>query len=213
MIKTFEPNIKGNDYVVGDIHGCFDLLKEKLSEISFNSDADRLFAVGDLVDRGNNSAECVKWLNKSWFHSVLGNHEQMAIDYVNGQLDEYNYYRNGGAWLIKSIDDEKRCFAELFKQLPIAIEIETDDGLVGLIHADCPVHDWNLLKDNLEKHKEYCLWSCETMRNGRDTPIANISRIYHGHTANDEMSVERICNQIFIDTGAVFGGDLTILKI
>lgn len=212
MIKTFEPNIKGNDYVVGDIHGCFDLLKEKLSEISFNSDADRLFAVGDLVDRGNNSAECVKWLNKSWFHSVLGNHEQMVIDYVENKLDEYSYYCNGGEWLIRDFDS-RFAYTEIFKKLPIAIEIETDNGLIGIIHADCPVHDWNLLKDNLEKHKEYCLWSRETMRNGRDTPIANVSRIYHGHTSNDEMSVERICNQIFIDTGAVFGGDLTILKI
>lgn len=212
MIKHFNLNTKGNDYVVGDIHGCFDLLKEKLNEISFNPTVDRLFAVGDLVDRGNNSAECVKWLDKPWFHSVLGNHEQMLIDYVENRLDEYSYYCNGGEWLICDFDS-RFAYAELFKQLPIAIEIETGNGLVGIIHADCPVHDWKLLESNLEKHKDFCLWSRETMSNGRDTPVLNVSKIYHGHTSNDEMSIKRICNQIFIDTGAVFGGDLTILKI
>ncbi len=212
MLKHFKKNNRGNDYVVGDIHGCFDLLEEKLNEIDFNSATDRLFAVGDLVDRGSQSSECVTCLGKSWFNSVLGNHEQMLIDYVEDKLDAYSYYRNGGAWLIDDYDN-RWAYAELFKQLPIAIEIETDNGLVGLIHADCPVHDWNNLADTIEKNKEYCLWSRETMSNGRDTPVLNVSKIYHGHTFNESMTVEKICNQVFIDTGAVFGGSLTVMRI
>ena len=212
MIKTFELNTQGHDYIVGDIHGCFSLLRQKLNNINFNPEIDRLFAVGDLIDRGSESHECVKWLDKPWFHSVLGNHEQMVIDYVENKLDEHSYYYNGGEWLIRDFDN-RFAYAELFKQLPIAIEIETDNGLVGIIHADCPVHDWKLLESNLKNHIAYCLWSRETMSNGRDTPIANVSKVYHGHTVSENFSVEKICNQIFIDTGAVFGGDLTILKL
>ena len=82
-IKHFTKNNDGDDYVIGDVHGCFTLLAKKLSEIGFNQNKDRLFSVGDLVDRGAESQQVLEWLNKPWFYSVLGNHEQMAIDCVN----------------------------------------------------------------------------------------------------------------------------------
>jgi serine/threonine protein phosphatase 1 len=60
MIKKFELNEKGRDFVVGDIHGCFDLLSNNLKEIGFDESVDRLFSVGDLVDRGKQSEDCIK---------------------------------------------------------------------------------------------------------------------------------------------------------
>ena len=64
MIKRFELNNKGRDYVVGDIHGCFSLLSKELYEIGFDEKTDRLFSVGDLVDRGTESHLAVEWLKK-----------------------------------------------------------------------------------------------------------------------------------------------------
>lgn len=72
MLKQFIINKTGTDYVVGDIHGCFSLLQAKLDEIGFDPTKDRLFSVGDLVDRGTESDKVLEWLSKPWFHAVCG---------------------------------------------------------------------------------------------------------------------------------------------
>lgn len=51
-IETFGVNTIGIDYVLGDIHGRFDLVYENLNNVGFNVETDRLFCVGDLIDRG-----------------------------------------------------------------------------------------------------------------------------------------------------------------
>jgi bis(5'-nucleosyl)-tetraphosphatase (symmetrical) len=43
------------DYAIGDVQGCFDTLQQLLKEINFNVDSDRLFFLGDVVNRGNKS--------------------------------------------------------------------------------------------------------------------------------------------------------------
>ena len=80
MIHHFTKNEQGRDFLVGDIHGMFSKLDEILHDLCFNITVDRLFSVGDMVDRGPESYDVLKWLAASWFHSVRGNHEQMAID-------------------------------------------------------------------------------------------------------------------------------------
>lgn len=72
FLQKFEKNTQGKDYCVGDIHGCFSKLQEQLHVIGFNEKVDRLFSVGDLVDRGPESEEFWDWLRKPWFHAVRG---------------------------------------------------------------------------------------------------------------------------------------------
>ena len=212
-IKHFKQNDKGRDFVVGDIHGCFDLLKFRLGEIEFNDEIDRLFSVGDLVDRGLESEDCIKWINKPWFHAVRGNHEQMAIDYVNGLGEKGHLIQNGGAWFVCLIREEQRCFIEMFGDLPIAIEVETKNGLVGIVHADCPFNDWNDLKGKIDLPNviECCLWDRNRLYSQDKTPIKNIDKVYFGHTPAKEITM--LGNCIYIDTGAVFNGNLTILEL
>ena len=56
-------NIKGRDFVVGDIHGHYDLLKTELKTVGFDKQKDRLFSVGDIIDRGPKSEECLTLLD------------------------------------------------------------------------------------------------------------------------------------------------------
>ena len=45
-------NPAGRDLAAGDVHGHFDTLEQALEQIAFDPVSDRLFSVGDLVDRG-----------------------------------------------------------------------------------------------------------------------------------------------------------------
>lgn len=40
-----------------------------------------MLSVGDLVDRGPDSIGCLKLLEAPWFHAVMGNHEQLLLNY------------------------------------------------------------------------------------------------------------------------------------
>ena len=87
LVQRFAQNTWGRDFVVGDVHGCFDYLRAVLEHVQFDEVSDRLFCVGDLVDRGPQSEEAIDWIAKPWFHAVRGNHEQMAIDVAAGRVN------------------------------------------------------------------------------------------------------------------------------
>ena len=64
-------------YVVGDIQGCFDPFQHLLKKIDFNPDKDRLWSVGDLVNRGPDNLQTLRWFyaHRDNVTMVLGNHE------------------------------------------------------------------------------------------------------------------------------------------
>lgn len=76
----------GNTYIVGDIQGCAGGLKALLEKVGFNSESDRLFAVGDLVARGENSLATVEMLMGlgDRFNAVLGNHDLHLLAVTQG---------------------------------------------------------------------------------------------------------------------------------
>ena len=62
-------------YIVGDIQGCFDELKQLLSSANFNVITDELWVAGDLVARGPKSLETLRFLKSINAKVVLGNHD------------------------------------------------------------------------------------------------------------------------------------------
>lgn len=221
LVQHFNQNLIGTDYIVGDIHGCYTLLYQKLKEIGFNKVFDRLFCTGDLVDRGEESIKCLDILAEPWFYTVLGNHDQMAYDWVYLKDDIYAmspslYERNGGAWFMALEKETQTIIADKFAELPILIEIETASGLVGIVHADCPFNDWESLKQEvLAKNGRVilqCLWNRDRIKTKDKSVIKGVSKVYHGHTV---LEIDgKLGNRHYIDTGAVFpGGYFTILKL
>ncbi|WP_437883539.1 metallophosphoesterase [Pseudomonas sp. LRF_L74] len=138
QIQRFERNTRGHDFAVGDIHGHFRALMHALDRIGFDRSIDRLFSVGDLVDRGPDSPGVGRWLDQPWFHAVRGNHEQMAIQAAQEAMEQSLYLRNGGGWFLDLSSDEQQAIAKKLADLPLAIEVDTPAGLVGLVHADIP---------------------------------------------------------------------------
>ena len=66
-------------YVIGDLQGCFDELQSLLKHIDYQPENDFLWFVGDLVNRGPKSLECLKFVKKleqkGRAKTVLGNHD------------------------------------------------------------------------------------------------------------------------------------------
>lgn len=64
-------------YAVGDIQGCYDCLRRLLDRVKFDPATDRLWSVGDLVNRGPQSLDTLRFLKSlgDSFTPVLGNHD------------------------------------------------------------------------------------------------------------------------------------------
>lgn len=209
LYKRLDRNTVGRDLIVGDVHGHFTKLQAALDAIAFDHASDRLISVGDLVDRGPpESEQATEWLAKPWFHAVRGNHEQMAIDAVRGLFDQRIYQANGGGWflqLLREQPDHAKWIADQFSALPIAIEIQTTHGIVGVVHAECPTVHWQDLKDALsgsasDGFQQLCMWSCDRISMEVVDHTQGVSAVIVGHTPVERLTT--LGNTIYIDTGA-----------
>lgn len=64
-------------YIVGDLHGCFDELQAVLKKAEFNPKKDELWLTGDIIARGEQSLECLRFVKSLGKKAtmVLGNHD------------------------------------------------------------------------------------------------------------------------------------------
>ena len=213
--QEFNKNTKGRDFVVGDIHGYFNLVKLKMLELDFNKEIDRLFSVGDLIDRGPYSDQAINWIKQPWFFAIRGNHEEMVYQYHNDISWHDSYAKHGGQWFIDLSYDERQMHVDALSKLPDVFEIDTVNGKIGIVHAEVEVHDWDMFKLYYSsKYEEASRWGFELYNRFVNHNVAfavdNIDYIIHGHITIDHPS--KIENKIYIDTGGNTG-KLTFLEI
>lgn len=220
VVKHFTKNLLGRDFVVGDIHGEFSKLERQLKQLDFDEAYDRLFSVGDLIDRGPESDEAADWVvRKEWFHSVAGNHDWMPADALNPSYPNAcgNHFINGGQWFYGLPEVEQQCIAIVLKDLPLAIEVETDQGLIGIIHAEVPLNDWNLFQtlypDNIDYFTSVAQWARKRISQGYTGVVEGVDKVYVGHTPTQDGRELVLGNVHYIDSGAVFGRDFLIIQI
>ncbi|ALM86901.1 metallophosphoesterase [Bordetella sp. N] len=204
VIQHFARNTSGRDWAVGDIHGHFSRLRETLTLAGFNAARDRLFSVGDLIDRGPECRAALEWLRQPWFHAVQGNHEDYAVRHVrHGMVDTDNWRKNGGGWFLEMTDEDQRIHAEALAALPVALEVETAEGLVGLLHADSPVSAWakldGILRTRPKRARDFCLWSRQRLERHDATCVTGLRALVVGHTPVERAIV--LGNVYHIDTG------------
>jgi len=153
-IRKLTTNNIGKDYVVGDLHGCFDLLNRLMEYVDFDESCDRLFSVGDLIDRGPDSIYCLGFLDESWFYAVQGNHELMMLEpFLNyldsGKVEDFDRIKNsglfdfGGEWIeehyqssTKTMSPEFTHYLKKVLDLPIMLVVGEDENRFHVIHAE-----------------------------------------------------------------------------
>jgi len=203
-----EINTEGKDYIVGDLHGCWDQFQFQLKLVGFDKSKDRLFSVGDLIDRGPDSAYCVSLIEEDWFYPVLGNHEVFMIDcLLGGKWGDVNlWYANGGQWLEREDLELMRWVAnQLNDKVPLTRSVKTVDGKIGISHAQPPCRNWKDCEDQrLNAYQiETSLWARSLIENKLMTwKCENVDLTLHGHTPVQEY--KKIGNAMFIDTGSYF---------
>lgn len=214
-VRRFPLNARGRDFAVGDIHGHFSRLDAALAAVRFAPDRDRLFSVGDLVDRGPESRDVLAWLDRPWFHAICGNHDLMTLRRaMSDPIPDVDHRLHGGAWLDACDGDTQARIAARLNALPLAIEVETPQGLVGLVHADFPYDNWQAIHGAAfsADDEDACLWSIDRYRMQYAQPVRNVRAVVHGHMTLRKPA--QLGNVYYIDTGGwQDGGRFTLLDL
>ncbi|MBR9828676.1 MAG: metallophosphoesterase [Oceanospirillales bacterium] len=214
VIERIAANQKGRDFVVGDVHGWLEPLQAELDALCFNPECDRLFSVGDLINRGPDSAACLLLTQEPWFHAVRGNHEQILFDWLADPagVDVDAWMRYGGrAWLGRGPEHffarntALRVHAEyLANVMPWVIELSLADGRrVAISHSSLPAEEWLELQLRLPQEaslRESLIWDRPVKASGFERTVEGIDLCVHGHVVVPRIL--RRGNGIYIDTGA-----------
>lgn len=125
---------------IGDVHGHYNELM-RLFEAMAPTQDDRIYFLGDLIDRGPQSAEVVDFVMSNRYHCLLGNHELMLLEALNnGELDEGRYQAwlySGGMATVNSYEGEIPVeHIQWMEQLPLYLDLED----IWLVHAGVHPH-------------------------------------------------------------------------
>lgn len=78
-------------YAIGDIQGCFHAFQDLIQSIRFNPAQDRLWLVGDIINRGSGSLEMLRWAfaHRESLVMVLGNHDLHTLAVAEGFVPQH----------------------------------------------------------------------------------------------------------------------------
>lgn len=122
--------------IIGDVHGHYDGLMILLEAIAPDAN-DQVYFLGDLIDRGPQSAQVVNFVQQSSYQCLLGNHEQMLLNVLtskssNEQMQQAWLY-NGGYATINSYKEATIPHEHLDWMLNLPTYLDLGD--IWLVHA------------------------------------------------------------------------------
>ena len=215
-------------YAVGDIHGELEKLEELLDELPLR-EGDRLVFLGDYVDRGPDSFGVVERLirlQRQWpCVFLLGNHESMFLDFLGWTDDAYfggdAFLMNGGDRTLATYgyfdrdkpDRESFRIPKTHEDFLLGCKLHHSEGDYLFVHAG--LGRSLLAHDDVDfalrkARPEDLLWD----RTSADLPHRLGVTVVYGHTPSEDFQVRwNAPFSIGIDTGAVYGGPLTAIRL
>ncbi len=197
-------------YAVGDIHGCYEKLEQLFKTITLQED-DEIVFLGDYIDRGPDSKKVIDFIinlklkkgNK--IICLKGNHEKMLLDFLVGK-NINTFLANGGRETIKSYSQSgsfnlPQEHLEFFRSLRLYYETEN----YIFVHAGIAPN-----KSITEQDEDDLLWIRGEFIY---TNLKVGKKIIFGHTPSKNFLPYFDIDKIGIDTGAVYGGFLTAIKL
>jgi len=217
-------------YAIGDIHGRLDLLEDLLAKIHaelqrYPSPKTLLIFVGDLIDRGPNSAQVIERLrtyNRPGIQPVflLGNHEEVLLRILKGEAELIAKWRwFGGAECLQSYGVEPEQLVHLSDSEALlvvrrAIPRKHLEFLESFVDS-CRFGDYLFVHAGIRPGVQLDQQSQADLRWIREPFLLDDSDhgfvVVHGHTICNE--VDERSNRIGIDTGAYRTGVLTALGV
>lgn len=193
-------------FAIGDIHGCFDSLKELVEKKIQLQKNDKLILLGDYIDRGKKSKEVVDFiieLMEKGFDVIplIGNHEALLLNAFKNEKNISKWIQNGGgetleSFEVSSVKDIESKYIKFFKDLKYYYSFEN----FLFVHAG--------FNDNvLNPFTGYysMLWKC---KESYTNPLLINKTIVHGHNpisiSKCEERVHSKLDVINIDTGCVY---------
>ena len=185
-------------YTIGDIHGCLDPLRRLMDQIHL-SETDEVVFMGDYVDRGPDSKGVIDYLLtlQGRYTFLMGNHERMFLDFLQGK-ERFLFLYNGGEATLESYGGVGNIPASHLAFLNrLVLYYETDDYLFvhGGIRPGIPIQDQKP-NDLLWIREEFYAY-----------PGRYAKTVVFGHTPLREVLMEE--DRIGIDTACVYGNKLT----
>lgn len=93
---------------IGDVHGCDAALRAIMEAVNPQAD-DTIIILGDCVDRGSHSRQVIEQLlalrSRCRLVCLLGNHEEMMLNFVDGKPQPDDWLQCGGAETVESYRD------------------------------------------------------------------------------------------------------------
>lgn len=215
MHKFVARNNEGTDYIIGDLHGDLDGVDSVLHRIGFDPKRDRLLCAGDLVDKGPKSHKMHTLLEAPWFFSVMGNHDWTSLKYLRGDASAKAQIGRKGEWAVHLGPRKREIYERHLSSLPLFITLETANGHVGIVHAECPRSNWFAQLDTISRKpkalRSGCLYGTKRFEDPNPTVVKGIDYIVAGHRKVDKPVL--VGNHLFIETyGWESNGYFTILN-
>ena len=170
-----------------------------------------LLFLGDLIDRGPRSLDCLRYLNKPNVYSCLGNHESMALSALSNQdsVSEAHWMMNGGSWITTASKHQQREVISLIRNMSYTISFNWRGLLIGLVHADFPDHlSWQCLQFKeggpSESDLHDMVWSRKRIAASNSRPVPEVDYLLVGHSVVEQITWRS--NVIHLDTGAALFG-------
>lgn len=207
-------------YIIGDVHGCAKSLYALIEQLP-KKEKSRLVFVGDLIDRGKDSAHVVEYVKNGGYDCIKGNHEAVMVEaYETNDMRDWLSNGNGGEHTMSSytnspnvdLQEHLRWMKSLPDYLEYTIKDENDKTLFVTHGFGLPFyqskHPRRLRNNRISKSILYGvqkpLYRYE--KNYLHYPVFNV--FGHEHF-NETWITKNFCG---IDTGCVYDGKLCALE-